>query len=166
MHYDSFTPNSVLIVHHFQDKSNPGQDLIRRALRQPVEEDPISTKSLARMRSWIDDCVENHEVCCITNDHFMPSRLLDLRDGIVLRHYTGPPVSYVALSHCWGPHIPEKPMLVTDSSTITQRVRDIDMSSYDHLLQRPLSLAVLIWSSTQSSGNLSRRSESHSGTGL
>lgn len=45
--------------------------------------------------------MQNHNQCSIENHHFVPTRLLDIRDGITLKHMGQmKPVSYVALSHC------------------------------------------------------------------
>ncbi|KAL9596526.1 MAG: hypothetical protein Q9219_005747 [cf. Caloplaca sp. 3 TL-2023] len=64
-------------------------------------------------RSWLDTCVNEHEDCTpyveAENEGWLPSRLIQIDDDqISLRLVRGEdikesqPVSYVALSHCWG----------------------------------------------------------------
>lgn len=91
----------------------------------------MSTKSVTKLREWIRDCVDNHAQCEITNNSFVPTRLLDVRrDGIILRDMRDEdPIPYVALSHCWGAHSVSKPRFVTDSSTITERLMGIEIKA-------------------------------------
>lgn len=107
---------------------------MRRRLRRPVEEDPLSVHSVSNMKSWIKDCMDNHGTCSIPNESFTPTRLLNVRDRVILQQMnnTGP-VQYVALSHCWGPPNLEKAMLKTTRETIAAST-EIPMAMYDHLV--------------------------------
>ncbi|KAI1341062.1 HET-domain-containing protein [Xylariaceae sp. FL0016] len=70
-----------------------------------------SPETWTLVRSWVDSCVQSHEMC---RDHgasdFMPTRLLEVsREGEerIFRLVSGADLSpddpYVTLSHCWGP---------------------------------------------------------------
>lgn len=85
------------------------------------------------MRGWVANCLENHDQCSIENDHFVPTRLLNVRDDVVALQHTAHigPVPYVALSHCWGVPSAEEPMLVTETSTIEERLKGIPMDMYE-----------------------------------
>lgn len=88
------------------------------------------------MRAWIDNCAENHE-CSIKNNHFAPTRLLNVHNGVALQETEAMgPVSYVALSHCWGKdhEHAKKSMSTTNTSNIRERRLGIDMDRYDHYL--------------------------------
>nr|CDL70799.1 vegetative incompatibility protein 1d [Cryphonectria parasitica] len=112
-----------------QDTS-PEEDPQRRKLRQPVEEDPLSATSVAKMQGWIEDCIRGHDVCSIPRGDFVPTRLLDIRDNIILQPMAGKsPVSYVALSHCWGPKNDQRLMLTTKRATLHDRLAGISMES-------------------------------------
>lgn len=127
------------------DKCIPEQFPIRRRLRRPIEEDPLSENSVSLMREWIRKCVKGHPECSMDNDGFNPTRLLDVRDSddIVLRYTRdAEPLEWVALSHCWGAQIAEKPMLTTNTATIEERMTKIPMNMY----------AYLEWPSSGSSG--------------
>lgn len=83
---------------------------------------------MAKIQTWISHCMQEHD-CSINNDHFVPTRLLDIRSGIALKHMEGmEPVPYVALSHCWGEITTAKPMLLTKTSTIQERAKGIAMN--------------------------------------
>nr|CDL70792.1 vegetative incompatibility protein 1a [Cryphonectria parasitica] len=113
-----------------QDEPHLGQDGMHPRLHRPLEEDPLSERSVAQMRGWISDCIESHQDCAIANNGFIPSRLLNVQDGINLQDTREmAPVPYVALSHCWGTHIAEKPMLKTTWKTIEEKMVEIPWNS-------------------------------------
>ncbi|KAF3760003.1 HET-domain-containing protein, partial [Cryphonectria parasitica EP155] len=74
----------------------------------------------------------NHPDCNNTLDSFTPTRLINVGqvDSILVRLEAGNRTAglpYVALSHCWGPPDPRKPMLVTETSTLCERLEGIPL---------------------------------------
>jgi hypothetical protein len=60
----------------------------------------------------LDQC-NNHDVCAIQEQSFLPTRLLDLGDielngkvRLVLSENLDQSTRYVTLSHCWGGNVP------------------------------------------------------------
>ncbi|KAH7009334.1 heterokaryon incompatibility protein-domain-containing protein [Macrophomina phaseolina] len=84
------------------------------------------------MHGWIQECERNHPVCRLTAKPFKPTRLIDVgtQDAPEVKLETEgiPGLRYVALSHCWGPPDPERPILKTESSTITEREKGIPLN--------------------------------------
>lgn len=100
-------------------------------MRQAREEDPLSTASVSLISSWINECMDDHDCCPVHNESFTPTRMLNVRNGIVLQHTKDVgPVQYVAFSHCWGVHGPETPVLTTTYSSIGERMTGIQMNRY------------------------------------
>lgn len=110
---------------------------MRRKLHQPVEEDPLSPITIAKVKGWIKECIEEHEFCFLENKSFIPTRLLNVKDGLFLQHTRediSEVVPYLALSHCWGHQTAERPMLKTTLATIEEKATEIPMSTYALLL--------------------------------
>jgi hypothetical protein len=70
----------------------------------------VSCQSL--LKSWLDQC-NNHDICKIQEQSFLPTRLLDLGDvelsgkvRLVLSANLDQSTRYVTLSHCWGGNVP------------------------------------------------------------
>ncbi|KAE9369745.1 HET-domain-containing protein, partial [Stipitochalara longipes BDJ] len=79
--------------------------------------DTASELSFATARTWISDCLHNHEICrkpivsqTDENSNFWPCRLIDVEAfgenslDVCLIGTSGPETPYVTLSYCWGPN--------------------------------------------------------------
>lgn len=89
--------------------------------------------NLELMRTWLDNCRDNHTRWCGDHEYFLPTRLLDLEafedsEDVRLVTMEQPNIGhsqkehllkYVALSHCWGP--PSKHPLTTTKATLRER---------------------------------------------
>ncbi|KAI1206879.1 heterokaryon incompatibility protein-domain-containing protein [Annulohypoxylon truncatum] len=64
---------------------------------------PSSDKSIAEVRGWFQNCIDNHHGCPKPKSDVLPTRLIEIQSGNCLRLATrvqeGP---YVALSYCRG----------------------------------------------------------------
>lgn len=103
-----------------------------RIQRRRLEPNALSEMCTSRMHGWIQECERNHPVCRLTAKPFKPTRLIDVgtQDAPEVKLETEgiPGLRYVALSHCWGPPDPERPILKTESSTITEREKGIPLN--------------------------------------
>lgn len=84
------------------------------------------------MKTWIQECRQNHEICLKNLDNFLPTRLLDLQafeigDGIRLVSIKLEDFEqedfqpeYITLSHCWGP--PEIRPITTTKENLEERM--------------------------------------------
>ncbi|KIV88564.1 hypothetical protein PV10_08235 [Exophiala mesophila] len=96
---------------------------------------PIDPKlAIFRARSWLQDCLKNHEKArCNTArhgiPHLMPRRLLHVGKSQnqvkLVDNFAGIQHSYVALSYCWG----ETRHVVTTRSNYTQQLQCIPWSA-------------------------------------
>lgn len=66
--------------------------------------DTSSSEAITTIRSWIDKCMNEHEVCQAQDQpRAMPARVLRLdRDYVELCENMGQSQPYACLSHCWG----------------------------------------------------------------
>lgn len=69
--------------------------------------DPLSEKSVSRIRNWLHACSSSHVACQSGGAHFNPTRLVEIQhsDGawtLKLVCDIKEPRKYVALSYCWG----------------------------------------------------------------
>ena len=82
-----------------------------------IDPNPVSEKSLGRIRGWIRQCDSEHDHCKKQEPRFMPTRLLDVgsapSQSIRLVLSADSEDRYIALSHCWGASMP----LITTSET-------------------------------------------------
>ncbi|KAH6663722.1 hypothetical protein B0J14DRAFT_644693 [Halenospora varia] len=71
-----------------------------------VVENTNSPAAFERATAWLNNCVKYHDGCKAPVPEFFPSRLIDVGplDGKVKPFLCNPkePVSYAALSYCWG----------------------------------------------------------------
>lgn len=85
------------------------------------------------MKTWIQDCRNNHFACCpLANDAvparptrlvYVGNRRLGELPRLVFTHDLPEDVRYAALSYCWGP--PSSMRLITTADTLKSRVRGI-----------------------------------------
>ncbi|CAN8105075.1 unnamed protein product [Discula destructiva] len=79
-----------------------------------------SAAAMAVIRSWISECVNEHELCERPPHPDLPTRVVDvgLDDGVVrLVETHGAKGDYLCLSHCWG----LAQIITTTTSTIASR---------------------------------------------
>lgn len=77
--------------------------LLDRVEYTVVHADPLSKKTIAHLRRWIEICDKEHTECKRTSTS-LPTRVLDIQDlqCIKLRESGLTNDRYIALSHCWG----------------------------------------------------------------
>jgi hypothetical protein len=97
---------------------------------------PKSNESIVFIQNQIRKCLNDHVACSgFSQDHTLPTRLLDLGDDIRLVESssldTSFQIRYVALSHCWGGSQPT----VTIKQTLEARKQGIALSSLTRTFQ-------------------------------
>lgn len=91
--------------------------------------DTSSFESLQQVLRLLQDCSENHKICCkfIQSAPDLPTRLLEVcssgpsAENVRLLETNGQTRLYIALSHCWG----KSQMLKTEKSTLAQYIKAI-----------------------------------------
>lgn len=70
----------------------------------PVSADTGSDEAVARVRRWLDRCMNEHEKCIDQVSDMLPTRLLRVYgpEDVKLHITADELVPYVCLSHCWG----------------------------------------------------------------
>jgi hypothetical protein len=103
------------------------------------------------MRTWIQDCRQNHEACNWDLENFLPTRLLDLQ-----AFQTGQDVKlvslriedfndqqfqpeYITLSHCWGP--PENRPITTTKANLKDRMTRISIDELSNTFRDAVRIA-------------------------
>lgn len=90
----------------------------------PLSASTASEETLAKMKTWIDDCRTTHALCR-TDQHgqgYMPKRVLRLTNDRIVLMEGAKPHTYACLSHCWGP---SQSPIKTISTTIDAFKKDI-----------------------------------------
>jgi hypothetical protein len=109
-----------------------------------VDPNPVSEKSLGRMRGWIHQCGLEHDRCKKPEPRFMPTRLLDVgctpSQSVRLVLAADPEDRYIALSHCWGSSTP----LVTTSENISSFQAEILPSSFPNSFSDAIKITQLL----------------------
>ncbi|KAF8851703.1 HET-domain-containing protein [Acephala macrosclerotiorum] len=105
-------------------------------LERYVEPGPSSPTSLSFEAKWLQECSSNHTTCPPSQDHPLPTRVLDLgtpssTSTPYLLITNAQPGKYVALSHCWGGSLP----LNTITSTLPSRQAGIPFSEFPKTFQ-------------------------------
>jgi hypothetical protein len=98
-----------------------------------------SDDSYSFVKQCLDACESNQRhVRCRNHNPSNPTRLIDLR-GKTPRLCIAPPepVSYIALSHCWGKDVP----ITTTKTTLRKRLRSIDIEELPPLFQDAVTIA-------------------------
>jgi hypothetical protein len=72
-----------------------------------VEDNPGSDEAFSRAKTWIGNCLAEHQFCKTNDNVPLPTRVLDIGTAdetgqVKLMQTNGKPGKYVALSHCWG----------------------------------------------------------------
>lgn len=79
-------------------------EIIRYPFGAVVHSDPLSARTLARIRHWIEKCEKHHQCRGLSNPK-LPTRVLDVgsaegHQAIGLVETNGRSGRYIALSHC------------------------------------------------------------------
>lgn len=91
--------------------------------------DALSRLDLAR--DWLETCINSHEKCRLdwSQESELPKRVIDVGGSTRLPRLCHAvdlaPAKYVALSHCWGGHVP----LTTTQGTLAARQGGIELDS-------------------------------------
>jgi len=72
-----------------------------------VEDNPRSDEAFSRAKTWIGNCLAEHQFCKTNDNVPLPTRVLDIgtadeAEQVKLMETVGQTGKYVALSHCWG----------------------------------------------------------------
>jgi hypothetical protein len=90
------------------------------------------------MRTWIQNCKQNHDACNRDLQSFLPTRLLDVQafqTGQDIKLVSlqqadfsdrGFQLQYITLSHCWGPA--EKRPITTTKGSLKDRMTRISIN--------------------------------------
>lgn len=84
-------------------------------------------------KDWLQDCLANHEKCAVPSEN-LPTRVIKVgsdHEEPRLCITKNDRATFAALSHCWG----GLQVLVTTTTTITERVQGIAMSSLPKTFQ-------------------------------
>jgi Heterokaryon incompatibility protein (HET) len=105
-----------------------------------IDANPSSDRVLSRIRSWLSDCVTNHDSCRRKTEWTMPSRVLDVEtEGSTHCHLKidlKERENFATLSYRWGLSL----ALTTTEATLAERVAGIAVDS----LPRTLRDAVIV----------------------
>lgn len=87
----------------FTEKGSPAAEKFEATAHVNIS----SEESFARVRGWLQNCIQNHPECSHPASAFVPTRLLKIwtsqgRRLIQLIEPDGNPERYAALSYCWG----------------------------------------------------------------
>ncbi|KAI1428243.1 heterokaryon incompatibility protein-domain-containing protein [Xylaria sp. FL1777] len=96
-----------------------------------ISDCPWEGNNLSCVLKWIEDCSQNHS-CGSLDEYELPTRIIDLgRDDndVKLAVNCGHRSRYVALSHCWGGHLP----LTTTTETLDDRKKNIPWAKIPQL---------------------------------
>ncbi|KAH8911341.1 HET-domain-containing protein, partial [Coniochaeta sp. PMI_546] len=89
-----------------------------------VSLDSSSDSCFELIRSWIDDCVQNHTACPVDRLPLLPTRVVDVGSPTQppRLHISSPDehAEYIALSHCWGPPAKAATTIKTTASTLQE----------------------------------------------
>src|SRR5436190_13475932 len=65
--------------------------------------DTSSYAAIKCVRGWLKTCAEEHRGCALPPVSPLPTRVLDVANGLVKLYETqGEIAPYLTLSHCWG----------------------------------------------------------------
>lgn len=94
-----------------------------------ISGDTSSDECLGLIKSWIDQCLTDHELCRVETTASLPKRVLDVRGGnaemVKLYESRGENIPYVCLSHCWG----KKQLITTRRSNLNDHKDGISTSA-------------------------------------
>lgn len=109
--------------------------------------------SIARLRQWLNECLNNHEECSISsgaqNDNNRPARLLDLtsirrgnEDGIkLIETKPGSAYKYACLSHRWDAAVNQHQTTTGTSGNLSRRSEFISLQDLPTNFRDAVSIA-------------------------
>ncbi|KAH6701271.1 heterokaryon incompatibility protein-domain-containing protein [Leptodontidium sp. MPI-SDFR-AT-0119] len=109
-----------LYTHH----DNPLASIISE---RPINEYSNSEACFEMIAKWMLDCKKYHAGCSWSQDHILPTRVIDVGDCVSSTPFlvttNGATGAWLTLSHCWGGKLP----LSTTLETLEQRMEGIPM---------------------------------------
>jgi hypothetical protein len=114
------------------DEKDQKWRLKKPPLGMAIQEDPLSEDAVTRIKDWLSHCCQKHEHCTSKGQKCqMPTRLIDVGPSdaseeprlILTSELEEDLLSYVALSHTWGGHVPFQ----TRTETLKQRLHQISL---------------------------------------
>jgi hypothetical protein len=128
----------------------PWQNIPKASL---ISGNTASNASFSQAKDWLEECLDNHVECRNGGHRTVPTRLLDLRDVMVVNPDRAdghvklintaqcmeegvmkPDCKYACLSHCWG----KVPIITTTSKTISDMTRGISFDSFPKTFQHAI----------------------------
>ncbi|OCL14193.1 HET-domain-containing protein [Glonium stellatum] len=111
-----------------------------------VEENSSSIQCHRQVKSWLEDCLENHSSCSSQDDCALPTRVVNV--GLIsdddlkyqqpfLFEPSGASGRYVALSYCWGKNANT---VTTTSETFQAHKQCIEMDSLPKTIQDAITI--------------------------
>jgi hypothetical protein len=124
------------------------EDPLLKTLQECARLDNASTGSAASLemaKFWLEECLTSHPECARDSVGWLPTRVIDVGDADgeraprLLETADLPsamldpqnPLTFVALSHCWG----TKQIITTTTSTLADRKRGIDFRELSKTFQ-------------------------------
>lgn len=106
------------------------------------EERSDSDVCLGIVKEWIKTCSENHLECTIPDPKYVPFRVLDVGydlgfSRVKLVENPAQKAQYIALSHCWGKHVPT----ITTKENLGRRKSSIFISELPNTFQDAVALS-------------------------
>ncbi|KAF8852840.1 HET-domain-containing protein [Acephala macrosclerotiorum] len=121
--------------------------------RRPLYGPRLSNENVAKIRYWISDCDENHDICFPDSKNldykeameamtFLPTRMIEVGDTLNDKHSRlvitsemqartskDEATKYMALSYCWGQGDGTSKLLKTTHDTIRSRTEKIELDT-------------------------------------
>jgi hypothetical protein len=151
----SFYPGSGLTISNENNAGNC-RDWLRISKTPADMAGPISKRNIKFMKNCITECVKKHDNCRarLSNMRFVPSRLLDVSDGDLIRllehdeiqdvsDSNALQVRYATLSYCWGDQRQsgQLPMQTTQDNRKTHTEIGISLQSMPQTFQDAILVA-------------------------
>ncbi|KAF5556828.1 flavin-containing protein, partial [Fusarium phyllophilum] len=104
-----------------------------------VKHDVTSPETWDMIRSWIGECIDDHEDCkVVSEDRPFPTRIVAVGDGHTEPHLFLPSPDdrgrYIALSHCWGDVMPLK----TTKASFSEFCQKVDFARFPKTFQEAM----------------------------
>jgi hypothetical protein len=106
------------------------------------EEQSDSEVCLGIIKGWMKTCSEDHPGCTIPDPNYVPFRVLDVSfdlglSRVKLVENPTRKVQYIALSHCWGKHVPS----TTTRESLEKRKAGISISELPNTFQDAVAMS-------------------------
>ncbi|KAH8661563.1 heterokaryon incompatibility protein-domain-containing protein [Tricladium varicosporioides] len=123
----------------YAHEDDPAASVIRG---RPIKEVCASDEAFTLATSWLEECLEGHEICGSGDEKPLPTRVLDLTQmdqtlDVKLHESKGRSGHWLALSHCWG----KSKILTTTVQTFKAHTKRIKFESLPLNFQDDITIA-------------------------